>query len=313
MEKKIDILLAPIVLFAYKRPQHVLKTLQALKKNKYADKSLLIVYIDGPKPNDSIDSIKKIKEVIAIVESELWCKEVKIIIREINYGLSKSITIGVTEVIEEYGKIIVLEDDIVTDTFFLQFMNDALEKYENEESVACISGYIYPSKKSLPETFFIKGADCWGWATWKRAWDLNNVKAENLLNQLTIERKTYDFNFFDTYPYVQMLKDRIEGKNDSWAIIWYAHSFLKNKLCLYPGVSLVNNIGNDGSGTHTKSTGVWANQLFNKKIELKNILINENKVAKKIIAEYFKAIQPSKNSFLKEIKNKLKSYYNSYK
>jgi hypothetical protein len=291
---------APIVLFAFNRPEHTLKTLQALKKNKLADISLLLVYIDGPKPNATLDDINKTNKVITVVESDLWCKEVKVIKRETNIGLSKSITSGVSEVIEKHGKVIVLEDDIVTDIYFLQFMNDALEKYNESENIACISGYIYPVKTKLPETFFIKGADCWGWATWKRAWERFNKEDDKLLEQITSGNFSYDFDFYNTYPYVQMLQDKILKKNDSWAISWYASSYLQNALCLYPGISLVQNIGMDGSGV----------QLKGKEVPIKKIEEKENRLAKKSIAAYFKKLKKSNISFIGKIKTIIKQFIN---
>ena len=97
-------------------------------------------------------------------------KSLNIIERDINMGLSKSIITGVTEICDKYGKVIVLEDDHVTSPYFLQYMNDGLRAYEHDEDVISIHGYIYPLGDKLPETFFIRGADCWGWATWKTSW-----------------------------------------------------------------------------------------------------------------------------------------------
>ena len=144
-----------------------------------------------------------------------------------------------------------LEDDLLTSPYFLDFMNEGLSIYEEDEKVISIHGYVYPISEKLPETFFLRGADCWGWATWKRGWDLFEPDGGLLLNKLEESKQTEEFDFNRSYPYTQMLKDQINGKTNSWAVRWYASAFLQNKYTLYPGKSLVSNIGGDGSGTNT--------------------------------------------------------------
>jgi putative methyltransferase (TIGR04325 family) len=167
-------------------------------------------------------------------------------------------------------------------------MNEALEKYEKENQVSCISGYVYPLTKKLDEAFFIKGADCWGWATWKDQWEILNKNASELLSKIeNNDGLKKDFSFNNSYPYLEMLKDRAEGKNQSWAILWYASAFLNERLCLYPPQTLVKNIGNDGSGTHTLISTKELNQEFfsGKDVLLPNE-IKENKQAR-LLFEYF--------------------------
>ena len=161
--------LAPIVLFAYNRLEHLKKTINALQKNILALDSELYIFSDGAKNEETLQQINKVREYIKTITG---FKSITIIERKENLGLANSIISGVTEIVNKYGKIIVLEDDMVTSRHFLKYMNDALDYYENENRVIGIHGYIYPVKKELPNTFFIKGADCWGWATWKRGWDL---------------------------------------------------------------------------------------------------------------------------------------------
>src|SRR5262249_1169643 len=155
---------APIILFAFNRPEHTRRALSALKQNHLADSSLLSIYIDGPKSDFTEEQIQKINAVKEVAKEDQWCSEVEIIESKANKGLAASIIEGVTEVVNKFGTVIVLEDDLVTDKWFLKFMNDALTVYENENEVACITGYSYPVEKPLPNNFFLKGADCWGWA-----------------------------------------------------------------------------------------------------------------------------------------------------
>ena len=301
--------LAPVILFAYNRPEHTKKTLRSLQQNYLADESTLIIYIDGPKNNATEEQLQNIIKVKEVVREQLWCKDVKIIEATENKGLAASVISGVTNTVNKYGKAIVLEDDLVSDKWFLKFMNDALDTYENHLDVICVSGYIYPVDKSLPESFFLKGADCWGWATWKRAWDILDMNGVELLKKIEDNNLAADFNFFNTYPYTQMLKDQITKKNNSWAILWYASAYLNNKYTLYPGKSLIHNIGIDGSGTHSSTSTNFDVEIQNKETKVELLEIKENIEAKKIIAEYFKKIHETPNqSFLNKIINKLKSF-----
>ena len=302
--------LAPIILFVFNRPEHTRKTLLSLKGNELAKDSLLIIYVDGLKFNSTEEQKERNEAVKKVIREEVWCKEVVIIESENNKGLAKSIVDGVTENVRKYGKVIVLEDDLITDRFFLKFMNDGLDMYEFEDSVACISGYIYPVKNILPNTFFIKGADCWGWATWERSWDLYDDNGSRLLEQLEDKKLSFDFNFFNSYPYIDMLKDQIDKKNNSWAILWYASAYLRNKLTLYPGKSLIQNIGIDGSGIHSGESNLFDVEILNQEVILEKIPVLENVSAKKNISEYFHVIfKVNKVTFLKRIYSKLISKF----
>jgi GT2 family glycosyltransferase len=165
-------MLAPIVLFTFNRPWHTQQTLDALAKNEEAKNSLLIIYCDGAKKDAKADEVEKIEQVRLIAKNENRFKSVSLIVQKSNKGLANSIIDGVTEVVNKYGKVIVLEDDLVTSPLFLKFMNRALNYYSEKNQVACITGYVYPLKNvNNNEAFFIKGADCWSWATWKNKWN----------------------------------------------------------------------------------------------------------------------------------------------
>jgi hypothetical protein len=270
-------IIAPICLFTYKRPWHTQQTVAALQKNELASESDLIIYSDAAK---TIDAAQSVREVRGYIRTISGFRSVSIIEREENYGLAKSIIAGVTEVVNRFGRVIVLEDDLVTSPFFLRYMNDALTMYNDEENVVSIHGYIYPVRKKLPETFFLKGADCWGWATWKRGWDLFEADGQKLINELEARRLTKKFDFDGAFPYTQMLRDQIEGKNDSWAVRWYASAFLDGKLTLYPGTSLVRNIGLDSSGTHCSNNTRFDSCLAQRPVRLERIELAESPFAR---------------------------------
>lgn len=298
---------APIALFAYNRPDHLKLTIDALRANFLAQESEIFIFCDGVKNSQSEEAVK---EVRAYAKSVSGFKKVTVFEKEKNFGLAESIISGVTEIVNKFGRVIVVEDDLVTSPHFLEFMNEALDLYEKEEDVASIHGYVYPVKNKLPETFFIRGADCWGWATWKRGWDLFERNGSKLLVELKEKNLTKLFDFNGSYPYVRMLEDQIAGKNNSWAIRWYASAFLANKLTLYPGKSLVQNIGNDGSGTHCAAISLFDTELNLMKTSLEKISILDNEKARKEFERFFK---PKRNFFQKishKIRKKIKKIKN---
>ena len=238
--------LAPVIVFVYNRPDHFRRTIDALRRNPEAPETDLIVYSDGPKNRDDNKLVIAVRSIASDING---FKTVNIKERAENVGLSNSIIAGVSEQLKIYNSVIVLEDDMVTSLNFLKYMNNNLKLYEDENSVASIHAYCYPIA-NLPDVFFIRGADCWGWATWRRAWDGFEPDGSKLLNELIRRRLKFRFNLMGSYNYIGMLKRQIAGLNDSWAIRWHSSMFLLNKLTLYPGESLIQNIGNYGSGTH---------------------------------------------------------------
>jgi len=276
---------APIALFVYNRLDHVQRTVGALKQNSLAEESDLIIYSDAPKSDAQADKVQEVRQYVREVEG---FKSVTVIERETNFGLARSIIDGVTTIVNKYGHVIVLEDDMVTSPYFLSYMNEALQKYADEDRVVSIHGYVYPVRPLLPEAFFLPGADCWGWATWSRGWKCFNSDGQSLLEELQRTRQIRSFDFNGAYPFSRMLKEQIKGNNDSWAIRWYASAFLAGKLTLYPGRSLVHNIGNDNSGTHCGETAGWDTKLSNTAINLGNIDIEPSQQAKRAFEEYFR-------------------------
>lgn len=250
--------LAPIALFVYNRPEHTFKTLKALEVSELARFSDLYIFCDGPKDVADEKSTELLKKVQAICKKSYQFKSINIKINETNLGLSKSIITGVESVLEKHDRLIVLEDDIVVSNGFLKYMNDALNLYENESKVGCIHGWNYPlnTKNIQQETFFLFGADCWGWATWKRAWNKFEKNGTLLLNKIVESNQQFEFNRRDTIDFVQMLQDQINGKNDSWAIRWHASLFIEKMFCLHPVRTLVTNIGLDSSGSNFGSSSI---------------------------------------------------------
>ncbi len=298
--------LAPIVLFVYNRLRHTQQTIDALRGNYLAPESELFIFSDSHKDETVKADVERVRSYLKTIEG---FKKITIFESEKNQGPSMLIVTGVTEIINRYGKVIVLEDDLLVSRYFLKFMNDALAFYEKEEKVISICGYMYKVDINNQETFFLKMADCWGWATWKRGWDLFESNATELLERLNVRRMIRSFDLNGGYAYSKMLKKQVEGKISSWAIRWYASAFLNNKLSLYPAQSLVRNVGLDGSGTHCSDIVGYFTDIFQGEIAVSVIPVEENKLALKKIEMFLRINQFKKlgYSICKILDRRLKS------
>lgn len=296
---------APIVFLAYKRADITQRALESLAANSLAAASELYVFADGPKPGADAEDEQRIAATRAVIRSRDWCGKVHITERVQNYGLAKSVITAVSEVVAKHGRVIVMEDDLVLSPYFLQYMNDALDLYEEEQQVASIHGYLYPVKEKLPATFFIRGADCWGWATWERAWKQFEPDGKKLYDALRLKGLEKAFNFDGTFDYMKMLRKQINGQNDSWAIRWNASAFLKNMYTLYPGQSLVQNIGAGGDATHMLEGDAEKYEVVvnTQPVVLKKVPVEQSVAGVQAFENYFRSIKPS---FMERIKGLLK-------
>ncbi|SOD18652.1 glycosyltransferase [Pedobacter xixiisoli] len=244
--------LAPIVLFVYNRPQHTLKVLEALSKNPLAQQSALYIFADGAKPNATEEQLAKITETRQAIKSKDWCKEIHIVSQEKNIGLAASILSGVGKIIDKHGRVIVLEDDVEVSPYFLNYMNQALELYRDDEKAMHISSFVPVGigAEKLPDTYFLRCMSCWGWATWARAWKKNVTDSNELYLRLKKEKAFNKFTMNNRLSVIKDLKLNIENKTKTWAVNWHASIFLHQGLCLYPKQALSAQIGLDASGMH---------------------------------------------------------------
>jgi hypothetical protein len=276
---------SPVALFAYRRPAHLERTLEALQANPEASQTELFVFCDGAKNasvSGDVDSVRN------IVRGDLSFAATHVICRDENIGLARNVTEGVLHVLARQETVIVVEDDIVVSPFFLRFMNDALRCYADIPRVGSISGYCYPVSRPMPETYFIRGADCWGWATWRDRWQNYQPDGCTLLAELKARNLVDAFNFDGAIGYSQMLEDQIAGRNDSWAIRWHATCYLNDLLVLYPGRALAQNIGRDGSGTHSFTQDETMDvRLSPTPIVVGGIAIEENALGRDAIRRFF--------------------------
>lgn len=247
--------LAPIVLFVYNRPEHVRKTIMALQKNELADQSRLFIYSDGARGTDDENLVQDVRKIISDITG---FAEIQITERSENVGLGRNIIDAVTKTVNQYGRVIVLEDDILTSRYFLRYMNEALDKYAQEETVMSVSGYTPPMDTGgLPETFFMSWPDCWGWGTWKRAWDKFERNPEKLVqeNDSDLIRK---INIDGTAPGMwKQVLDNYYGRRYTWAIFFHAAVCREHGLTLYSRCSLTSNEGMDGSGDDSGTSNLF--------------------------------------------------------
>jgi len=253
--------LAPIALFVYNRPKHTERTLNFLRQNILAAESRLFIFSDGPKSSADEKSVLEVRELLKHVEG---FRSVELIERKENMGLANSVIAGVSRLIRDYKQVIVFEDDLITSPHTLRYFNQALDLYKYEEKVMHIGAYMYPLKENgLPESFFYRAASSWGWATWERAWQHFEADIDVLISRFDAEKR-HAFSIEGKMNFWKQIQEFKRGQNNSWAIRWYASIFLKGGLTLNPAHSLVNNIGHDGSGTHSGINDIY-NVIINPK------------------------------------------------
>jgi hypothetical protein len=277
--------LAPIALFVYNRPDHMRRTLSYLQKNELAGESRLFIFSDGAKTVNDEAKITEIRQQAKLVTG---FKSVKVIERKVNVGLANSIISGVTQLVNEYGKVIVFEDDLLSSPFTLEYFNEALDQYANQPEVMHIGAYMYDLKTpDLPQTFFYRAATSWGWATWARAWKNFEPDIDKLMKQFD-QRKIHEFSIEGTMNFWKQMQQFKAGKNNSWAIRWYASIFLKNGLTLNPAKSLIQNIGHDGSGRHSNLENTYDVQMACEPVKEFPATLQEDKRAYEAIKQFLK-------------------------
>lgn len=239
---------APLAIFAFVRPVHLRHTLLSLKRCDGFDDRVIYAFIDGPRNQLESKQVQLVRETAR----EILGPNARIFSQESNIGLARSITFGVEKVLSEHDRIIVVEDDLELSPMFLRFMDAALQEYRDQYDMYQISGHMFdvPEFQYKTSALNLPFTTTWGWGTWKRAWEAYDPTAHGW-EELFLDRELrHQFDLSGCYPYSQMLKRQQKGLSDSWGIRWYWSVFKRNGKCLFPPISLVRNIGQDGSGTH---------------------------------------------------------------
>jgi hypothetical protein len=295
--------LAPIVLFVYNRPDHLQKTVDALQQNYLAKESEIFVF--GEKSSFFDSNRERVREIVRNIDG---FKKIEFLEREEHYGLDRAIIDGVAEVLETYGKVIVLEDDIVTSHAFLKFMNDALDFYEQEMNVFEVSGYNYPPSlmripKQYPhDIYFAPRNGSWGWATWKNRWEQCDwdLRGYDDFIKNKEARKKFNKAGSDLTPAIISIAS---GRSCAWDYRWTFTMFCKNAVSVYPVKSFVNNIGCDGSGAHFNSDegDYFFNYSLNENMEIK--FLSDIKVDENILKAFKKVFNPQSSIMSRLIHN----------
>jgi glycosyltransferase involved in cell wall biosynthesis len=251
--------LAPICLFTYNRLNETQQTVEALKRNYLALESELFVFSDGPKDELSRVKVEAVRQYLHTVTG---FKSVVVIEANNNKGLANSIITGVSEIIEKYDKIIVLEDDLISSPNFLDFMNQALEFYRNDQTIQSVSGYSLALKDKTNEVYFQIRPGSWGWATWKNRWipelfDKEKLKIKIHKNPSIL--KELKRNCGNDIPH--MLIKSINGQNDSWYVRWTVDHFTNKHYAVFPTYSFIENIGHHADATHCKGINTYVSDF----------------------------------------------------
>lgn len=239
---------APIIIFCYRRPDHLRRTLASLIRCDGFDLSPVIVYGDGPKNSEQVEAVEQTREIAKLLLGD----RAEYHFRERNAGLARSVIEGVNDVVGRFGCAIVIEDDLELAPGFLTYMNRALERFADDGRVWQLSGYMFdvPEFRTRSQALFLPMTVSWGWATWKRAWDKFDPRAagwEALESESSLRLR---FDLDGAYDYSTMLRRQMSGQLDSWAIRWYWTVFREGGLVLFPPNTLARNHGLDGSGSH---------------------------------------------------------------
>lgn len=290
---------SPVLVLAYNRPLHLHNCLESLRRNLGFEKHEIFIAIDGIK-NESERTISRqvenVAEKFAIVN-----ENTRVVKNPRNLGLGASVLYNIDKILDKNLGIIVLEDDLVLSSHFLNFCEYGLASYLEDKSVMAISGFSLPIG-TLEEAYFLRGADCWGWATWKDRWDKFERDGSLLLRELKKRKlqRVFDLNY--SYQYTSMLERQVAGKSSSWAIRWHASTFLQGGLSLFPKVSLVENRGNDGSGTNMGITEIYSTSLVNESPVFEKIGITESEQAREKLIDFYK------KKFPQNLKSRLKNF-----
>lgn len=293
---------APLILFTYNRPFHTQKVLESLNDSPLAKETDLYIFCDYPKGELTSKNIA-VKNYLLEFKNISKFKSTTLYISDKHKGLANSVIDGVSSIINQYGKVIVNEDDLVCNIDYLKFMNDCLDYYQNNSDIWSISGWSPKLDSTTNNNVFAtyRGSS-WGWATWKDRWNTVNwdmkyyIKLKHsILSRQKIKKAGPDL--------LLMLDYQIKGKTDSWAVRWVCTQAIEhNKKTIYPAYSFVYNIGLDGSGTHSEASG---NEVVQELTTPVSYTLNQNPINKKQLNEFncHYAITPFPLNYIKRIYN----------
>jgi len=276
-------MLAPICLFTYNRFNETKQTIEALRKNSLASSSDLFIFSDSPKTEVDFLNVMKVRDLIRSTDG---FKSVQFLESNVNKGLANSIIDGVTLILKTYDKVIVLEDDLVSSPRFLEFMNRALDFYDQDKNIQSINGYSLSLKdKSRPIYFQVRPFP-WGWATWSDRWDEEIFNKKKILSYIDANKSILtQFRKICGSDISRMLLKSLNNKNDSWYVRWSFDHFRNNTYSVYPTYSYIKNIGFNNHAINCKGIKSYKSEFVDKNDALPD-LINYQKPNKKLTKSF---------------------------
>ena len=311
----------PIAFFAFNRPFHTYKTLKSLSNNLLAKETEIFAFIDGPRNNTEIHLVNNVEKIIKSFSQEF--KNITVNRASKNITAGTNIRNGISSVLLQNERVIVLEDDICVSKYFLDFMNMALKKYENQKKVWHINGFNLPnSSKLTQDCFFTRSMQFWGWGTWKDRWekfkdDSLSTDPFYLISKFSKKDiKKFNLDLKHNIHWSMVLANSNGTLPNTLDVFWYAFIFMNDGLCLCPRISLTRNIGHDGSGDNCPlddkiikakinqslinsfpdeikedPKGLYDMQsYYNKKFSLKNRVLNKLKRMSSLVINFVKGI-----------------------
>ena len=246
---------APIIIFIYNRADHFAETYNALAACKEAKNSELFIFSDGAKNEAGKEKVNEVRAAVAAIKDSGDFRSVIVAESSVNKGLAASVIAGVTEVLEKYGKAIIVEDDCKVSPFFLNYMNNALDYYESNKKIGSIAGYT--PMIDLPDDYkndvFAAHRSCsWTWATWKDRWQNIDWELKDIKDFYKSPKLIRLLNSNGSDRFIRLYR-QTKGNGSSWSVRFGAHLVKNNLLTVYPRFSYNSNIGCDESGVHSKS------------------------------------------------------------
>jgi len=304
IEQGIANKIAPICLFAWKRPHETQETIRRLQANYLAPDSELFIFVDGPKKAADKPEIEKVTDFAQTVSG---FKKVTLKISTKNKGLSRSIIEGVSEILKRFGKVVVMEDDLLSSPNFLNYMNAALRHYKDNRKVFSVSGHSFdihfPKDYHFDHYFSVRGSS-WGWATWVDRWKTVDWEVSDYKQFISSWKKRRSFNRGGS-DLSGMLRKQIEGKINSWAIRWCYQQWKNDQLTVYPRISKIKNIGFGAGATHTSGKTEEHEIQLDEGNDIEFHFSDNIHIDPKIAVEFAKSF-----SIPTRIKNKLLGYIN---
>ena len=299
----------PIILFIYKRPEHLKITLDSLSKCDGYENYSFFVFGDGPKNKSEISDVLKTREVA----KNFLGNNAKYFFASNNKGLASSVIDGISKILKKFESVIVIEDDLIFHKNFLDYITNALNYYSNNDKVSMVSGYMYnvPQFKEYQNQIFLPLISTWGWGTWSSAWKNFDPHAEGYQVLKTDKSIRNKFDCNNSYPFSRMLGLQMNGKIDSWGIRWYWSVFKNNGITCFPPNTLVLNNGFDNTATHGKGFLTKFNKTkFPKESDYRVLLSKQIPVIvnPKIFKIFSNAMYDLNGGFLGKIRDFIKKY-----